>query len=135
MRRVNGVRLDKWLWAVRIYKTRSRATEACRSGHVKIDGQSAKPAHEVRVNEMLAAHVGDITRTIRVLGLLDRRVGAAVARQYMTDLTPAAEYAKAREPDFRRPLFRPKGLGRPTKKDRRALEKMSRDAVEGSAAE
>ena len=135
MRAVKGIRLDKWLWAVRIYRTRSRATEACRSGHVKIDGQSAKPAREVRVNEMLTARIGDITRTIRVLGLLDRRVGAAVARQYMTDLTPAAEYAKAREPDFRRPIFRPKGLGRPTKKDRRDLEKMSGDSAEDSPAE
>ena len=135
MREVNGIRLDKWLWAVRIYKTRSRAIEACRSGHVKIDGQSAKPAHEVRVDEVLTAQVGEITRTIRVLGLLDRRVGAAVARQYMADLTPAAEYAKAREPNFRPPIFRPKGLGRPTKKDRRAQEKMSRDSAAGLSAD
>lgn len=116
------VRIDKWLWAVRLYKSRSLASAACSAGRVRIGGQTLKPSRSVRPGEVITAVTGDITRTVRVVGLLERRVGAKLVADYMEDLTPAAEYSKPREPDFRPLLLRPKGAGRPTKKDRRRIQ-------------
>ena len=118
------VRIDKWLWAVRIYKSRSLATAACSAGKVRIAGQTLKPSRSVHVGEVISAANGEITRTVRVRGLLERRVGAKVVAEYMEDLTPASEYSKLREPNFRPLLLRPKGAGRPTKKDRRKLDEL-----------
>lgn len=123
---VQEVRLDKWLWATRVFKTRSLAIAACAAGHVKIAGQRVKPAKSVRIGEVLEVQVGEITRTVQVAGLLDRRVGAKAVPQFLEDLTPPEEYAKPRDPRVE-PLFhRPKGAGRPTKKDRRLLEQIGR---------
>ena len=117
------VRIDKWLWAVRIYKTRTLAAAACRNGRVTIGGQPVKPSRDVKINEVILAQTGDITRTMKVLALLEQRVGAAVVKQFAEDMTPASEYEKPKEP-FLKPLFyRPKGAGRPTKKDRRKIDK------------
>ncbi len=117
------VRIDKWLWAVRIYKTRSLATTACRAGQVTIGGQPVKPSREVKINDLILAKTGEITRTTKVLGLLEQRVGAQAAKEFAEDLTPASEYEKPRAPALQ-PLFhRPKGTGRPTKRDRRRLGK------------
>jgi|SRR5688572_2564084 len=112
------VRIDKWLWAVRIYKSRSLATAACSSGNVRIQGQRIKPARAVHIGDIITAVTGHITRTIRVVGLLERRVGANLLPEYMEDLTPASEYEKPRpEPLSFRPHVRlrrksllPKGL-------------------------
>ena len=118
------MRIDKWLWAVRIFKTRSLAADACRNGHVEIAGHKVKPSCEVKLNDLITAKTGDITRTIKVLAMLDRRVGTAAAKDFMEDQTQASEFEKPRE-KFLQPLFfRAKGLGRPTKKDRRDIEKM-----------
>jgi ribosome-associated heat shock protein Hsp15 len=118
------VRLDKWLWAVRVFKTRSNATRACTAGHVKIQGRNVKPAHAVRAGEIVTARIGDLTRTLRVLAPLEQRVAAKVVPQYAEDLTPAFEYQKARERTFAPVFTRPKGAGRPTKKERRALDQL-----------
>jgi ribosome-associated heat shock protein Hsp15 len=115
------VRLDKWLWAVRLYRSRSLAAEACIAGHVRMDGQSVKPAREVRIGETITVQTGGVTRTVRVLGLLSARVGAQVAREFAEDLTPPEEYARAREERAQTPQF-PKGFGRPTKKQRRLMD-------------
>ena len=115
--------MDKWLWAVRIYKTRTVAAAACRNGRVTIAGQPVKPSREVRINEVILAQTGDITRTIKVLALLERRVGAPAVKQFAEDLTPASEYEKPKLPYLEPIFYRPKGAGRPTKKDRRAFEK------------
>jgi ribosome-associated heat shock protein Hsp15 len=115
------VRLDKWLWAVRVYKTRSVAASACRNGRVTIAGVPAKASREVKINDVILAQNGVMTHTVKVLGLVDRRVGAAVAKEFAEDLTPASEYEKLKQ-SMLPPLFhRLKGAGRPTKKDRRAL--------------
>src|SRR3954447_2279826 len=116
------VRIDKWLWSVRIYKTRSLATVACRGGHVTIAGQPVKPSREVKINEIIIAKTEEITRTVKVLALLDKRVGAQVVKNFAEDLTPASEYQKKKESVLEPIFFRPKGSGRPTKKDRRDLE-------------
>ena len=115
------VRIDKWLWAVRLYRSRSLATEACHAGHVKIAGQSVKPSREVRVGETITAQTERLTRTVRVLALLDRRVGAKVVGGFAEDLTPPEERARAREERAQVPHLT-KGFGRPTKKQRRLLE-------------
>ncbi|MDB6109642.1 MAG: RNA-binding protein [Pedosphaera sp.] len=119
-----SVRIDKWLWAIRLFKTRGLATEACRHGRVTVGGQAVKPSRDVKISDLIVAKTGDITRTVKVLALLEHRVGAQMVREYAEDLTPASEYEKPRE-RFLQPLFsRPKGAGRPTKKDRRQMDKL-----------
>jgi ribosome-associated heat shock protein Hsp15 len=117
-----SVRLDKWLWAVRVFKSRAQACEACRQGHVTIAGQPAKPSREVRVNDVLVVRKDDLIRQFKVLQVLDRRVGAPTARQYVEDQTAPSELEKPREKSFRPWFFRPKGSGRPTKKERRQID-------------
>ena len=113
------VRLDKWLWATRVFKTRGLATDACRAGHVKIDGQSVKPAHTVRPGEIITAWNGVFTRTVKVLAPLENRVGAQLVARFLADLTPESERNRRTEPDFR--LVPLAGKSRPTKKERRQL--------------
>jgi len=115
------VRIDKWLWAVRVFKTRSLASDSCRHGHVKISGQPVKPSHQVRIQDVIVVKKDQMTRTFKVLQLLERRVGAAAAKEYAEDQTPASEWEKPREPYYR-PFVRPKGSGRPTKKERRQID-------------
>ena len=123
MNETPSVRFDKWLWAVRLYKTRAQAAEACRHGQVTIEGQLVKASRDVKIGETIQARAPDITRTVKVLQLLNHRIGADLVKDYAEDHTPVAEYEKRREA---KPLFsRPKGAGRPTKKDRRALDKFS----------
>ena len=119
----DSVRVDKWLWAARVFKTRSLASDSCRHGHVEISGQPVKPSRLVRIADVIVVKKDQMTRTFKVLQLLDRRVGAAAAKEYAEDQTPASEWEKPREPFFR-PFARPKGSGRPTKKERRQLDAM-----------
>jgi ribosome-associated heat shock protein Hsp15 len=121
METLPAMRLDKWLWAARLYKTRTAAAIACRAGHVKINGQNIKPAHDLRGGEVIVARIGDITRTVKVLALLERRVGAKLIPNYLEDQTPPSEYTKPRDPYFHVVHLRPRGSGRPTKKERRDL--------------
>ena len=116
------VRIDKWLWAARLYKSRSLATEACNAGHVKIDGASIKPSRDVRIGEKITALAGRVRHTVRVLGLLHQRVGAKRLGEFLEDLTPPEEYARARREAREASIVFPKGFGRPTKKQRRQLE-------------
>ena len=115
-------RLDKWLWAVRLYKTRSLAAQACREGRVMIGGQRVKPARAVHVGEIFTAKTGDLLRTVKVLGAPGSRVSAKLVPEFLEDLTPASEFQKQRE---RLPaaFTWDQGSGRPTKKDRRLWEK------------
>jgi ribosome-associated heat shock protein Hsp15 len=122
MRVTERVRIDKWLWAARLYKSRSLASEACTAGHVKIGGQSVKPARDVHVGETVTVLTGALQRTVKVVALLERRVGAKVVPQYMEDLTPAEEYARAKAERAPALVVFPKGWGRPTKKQRRQIE-------------
>ncbi len=120
----DSVRIDKWLWAVRVFKTRSLAADSCRHGHVTISGQPAKPSRQVRIQDVVVVKKDQMTRTFKVLQLLEQRVGGAAAKEYAEDQTPASEWEKPREPSYR-PFVRPKGSGRPTKKERRQLDAMS----------
>ena len=118
------MRLDQWLWAVRVYKTRSRAAEAVKAAHVTVNGQPAKAAREVRPGETVVAQIDHLTRTLRVVGMPASRVAAKLVPQFADDLTPPEEYAKRREPNFIPVMLRPKGSGRPTKRDRRQIDEM-----------
>lgn len=116
---MEAVRVDKWLWAVRLFKTRSLATDACRNGRIKINGDAVKASRELKVGQEISLHLGPITKTVKVLALLGNRVGAKLVPEYMLDLTPAEEYQKLaliKE----NPLARRKG--RPTKKERRDID-------------
>jgi ribosome-associated heat shock protein Hsp15 len=116
------MRLDLWLWSVRLYKTRSLAVAAIKAGHVKLDGELPKPAREVHPGEVVTAVTAHLTRTFKVLGAPDSRIGAKLVPQFAEDLTPPEEYTRARDPVFVTPVFRPKGAGRPTKRERRRID-------------
>lgn len=118
------MRLDKWLWAVRVHRSRALATDACRAGSVLVNDLVAKPAREVRPGEIISVKVGLITRTLRVIGVPRSRVGAKLAGDYCDDLTPPEEMAKLRERTVQQVLAREKGSGRPTKRDRRLLDQL-----------
>jgi ribosome-associated heat shock protein Hsp15 len=114
--------MDKWLWSARLYKSRSLASAACAAGKVQIGGHPVKASRAVKMGEVITAVTGDITRTVKVVGLLSKRVGAQLVGQFLEDLTPKSEYEKPREKQsIPPPFFRTKGTGRPTKKDRRRL--------------
>ncbi len=113
------VRIDKWLWAVRLFKTRSQATDACRAGKVKIASDSVKPSREVKKEQVISLHAGAITKTVKVVELLEKRVGAKLVPNYMEDLTPAEEYHKL---ELLRDNPLAKRKGRPTKKERRDID-------------
>ena len=122
----SSVRLDVWLWAVRLFKTRSLAAEACRLGRVvRPDGEVVKPSRMVRAGDEFFLHEEFLKRRVKAERLLAKRVGARLVAQFMIDLTPAEEVARARalrvEQRMATPAFAP-GAGRPTKAQRRALE-------------
>lgn len=118
------LRLDKWLWAVRAYRTRSLAGDACRAGSVAVNALPAKPSREVRAGETITLQLGLMVRTLRVLGVPRARVGAKLVAGFCTDLTPPEEWEKARERSVQQVLSREKGSGRPTKRDRRLLDRL-----------
>lgn len=117
-------RLDKWLWSVRVFKTRSQASSACRGGAVSVNGTVAKPSRDLRGGEIVLAKVGLIQCTFRVLAVPPSRVGAKLVPAFCEDQTPPEELAKAREQPVQHFLARARGQGRPTKKDRRSLERL-----------
>lgn len=117
-------RIDKWLWTVRVFKTRGQATAACRAGGVCLNARPVKPAHAVPVGATITVRLGLVTRTLRVLALPPGRVGAKLVPAACEDLTPAGEYAKAKAAPVAQFLARARGAGRPTKRDRRRMERL-----------
>ncbi len=129
-----SIRIDQWLWAARLYKTRSQANQACRGGKVQIEGGAVKPARPVRENEIVEIKQPPIVRIYRVKGLAAKRVSAVLARELVEEITPAADLellALARH-DPLGLLFaaRDRGSGRPTKKERRELEKLQEEKLD-----
>jgi ribosome-associated heat shock protein Hsp15 len=116
-------RIDKWLWCVRIFKTRSQATDACRSGKVRTCDHPVKPSHEVKTGEIYHVTREDHTHIIQVKDLPASRVGAKLVPEYFNDLTPPEMAAQQAEERKLRQGIRPAGIGRPTKKDRRTIDK------------
>lgn len=120
------MRLDQWLWAIRLYKSRSLAVTAIRAGHIRVKGQVAKPAHAVQVGETISVQQENLLRTFRVIGAPESRVGAPRVPEFAEDLTPPSDYQRAKDEARQKALIRPAGAGRPTKRDRRAMESFSR---------
>lgn len=117
-------RIDKWLWTVRVFKTRGLATEACRAGGVQVGEHVVKPSRDVRAGEVITIRQGLITRTVAVLGVPVRRVGPKLVAGFCEDRTPPEEYAKARAQPVQQLLAREKGSGRPTKRERREIDRL-----------
>ena len=113
-----STRVDRWLWAVRVFKTRTDATDACRGGHVRINGTPAKAAGTVRLGDRVMVRAFDRERDLEVVRVIDKRVGAAIAAECLRDHSPERPPAEA-------PAFvRDRGAGRPTKRDRRDLDRL-----------
>jgi ribosome-associated heat shock protein Hsp15 len=117
------IRVDKWLWAVRIFKTRSQATEACKKGRILIHDKPVKPSRVLRVNDIVQVKKPPVVYSYKVTGLLAKRLSARLVKEYFEDITPEQELEKLRTRDtfF---ISRDKGSGRPTKKERRIIDKL-----------
>lgn len=118
------VRIDKWLWCVRIYKTRNQAIEAIKAGKVKMEGCSLKPSRLVKPNDIINLSIGPLNRTVKVKELLHNRISAKLVPDYLEDLTPIEEYERIQLMKEFNAERRDRGLGRPTKKDRRHIDKL-----------
>jgi ribosome-associated heat shock protein Hsp15 len=115
---VESARVDRWLWSVRVHKTRSAATAACNGGHVRVNGNRAKPATRVSPGDRVEVTVHQRERVLVVVQVIDRRVGAPEAQSCYEDHSPPAPAAPDAPPVF----VRDRGSGRPTKRERRQLE-------------
>ena len=118
------VRIDKFLWAIRAFKTRTDATDACKGGKVKIGDVNAKPSKFVQAGDILQVRKGTVTFTYKVLQPLEHRVGAKLVPEFAENLTPTSEMEKLRAPVETFFVKRDRGAGRPTKKDRREIEEI-----------
>ena len=119
---MDSIRVDKYLWAIRVFKTRSDATDACNGNKVKIGGVNAKPSKAVKAGDVLEVRKGPALMTYKVLKVAENRMGASLVPEYAEDLTPEHERAKLHAPHETIVLQRDRGAGRPTKRDRRQLE-------------
>lgn len=116
------MRIDKFLWATRYYKTRSMAATACKGGTVKLNKKNAKPAKDVFIGDEISVRKDQITYTLKVIDIPKSRVGAKLVDQYRIDTTPKESMEQLKEIRKTQAYYRNKGLGRPTKKDRDAIE-------------
>ena len=116
----DAVRADAWTWAVRLYKSRTQATAACRAGHVRVNGERVKPATQVRVGDEVVVRGGERDRVVEIRQLLIKRVGAEPAAAAYVDHTPAPPPREFVAP----PGVRDRGAGRPTKRDRRQIDRL-----------
>jgi ribosome-associated heat shock protein Hsp15 len=112
-------RVDKWLWAVRLYKTRTEATDACRAGHVRVNRVGAKPATPVKPGDTVEARAGSRERVLEVTSILEKRAGAAIATACYIDHSPPPPPKEMEALNF----ARDRGAGRPTKRERRQLDR------------
>ena len=124
-------RVDKWLWAVRIFKTRSIATDACKKGRVAVGGTVVKPSRMIHVGDIISVRKPPIEYSFRVIQLLGSRVGAKRVEEFMQNVTPREQYELLELQRVSGFVDRAKGLGRPTKKDRRDLDQFAEELPEG----
>jgi|SRR6185312_511388 len=118
------LRIDKYLWAIRVFKTRTLAADACKAGRVKLDNQNIKPSHEVKIGEIYQISKGIERRVLKVTGLLQSRTDAKTALHFYEDITPV-EQTQAFKSMFHAPMLkRDSGTGRPTKRDRREIDEL-----------
>ncbi len=122
---MNEVRIDKWMWATRIFKTRTIAAEACKKNRVAIKGVSVKPSRMIKVGEIIEVRKPPITFSFKVLALTERRMGAKLVPEYLENVTTPDQYELMEMNRISGFVDRARGLGRPTKKDRRELEQFT----------
>ena len=118
------VRIDKYLWCIRVFKTRPLASSACEGGKVKIDKSGVKPSRHIKTGEVITVQQGFVKRSYRVIAPLEKRVGAALVKNFAEDITPPGELEKLKTERFVSYQSKFKGIGRPTKKDRRLIDKI-----------
>ena len=118
------VRIDKYIWAIRVFKTRTEATDACKGGKIRVNGADIKPSKAVKPGDVIVARKGAVAYTYKVLELIDKRQGAKLVPRYAENQTPEEELAKLRAPVETFFLKRDRGTGRPTKKDRRQMDSL-----------
>ena len=117
-------RIDKYLWSVRVYKTRSEAADACRSGRVKVNEMEAKASKEIKSGDIVSVRKNLITYTLRVIEPIDKRQPAKLVSIYVENITPQEELDKLNSPKESVFLYRERGTGRPTKKERRDMDEL-----------
>lgn len=130
MSNLSQVRIDKYLWAIRFFKTRTLATTACNAGKVKINGQSIKPAYKVKVGDVFSVRKNHQVLTIEVLQVIEKRVGAKIAVECYKDITPEEDKVNIHRSAFYTNERRDRGTGRPTKKERRDIQEFKEDDFE-----
>ena len=116
------MRIDKYLWCIRIFKTRNIATESCKKGQVKLDGINCKPSKDVYGGEIISVRKNQINYKIEVLAVPESRIGAKLVQQFCNDITPKEEFEKLDLLQYSKDYYRKRGTGRPTKKDRRDID-------------
>lgn len=121
---MSKIRIDKYLWAIRMYKTRTLASEACKNARIKIDGQAVKASREVNIGDMIELRVGQMNKVIEIKELIKNRVKGSLAIEKYIDRTPAEEIERMEMINEMRTEHRDRGVGRPTKKERRELDKI-----------
>ena len=121
---MDTIRIDSWLWTVRLFKTRSQATAACKGGKIKIGGQNAKASRDVKVDDVIEIQLQSIKRKVKIIKLVKSRVAAKLVPELIKDLTPPEEYEKQEMINLLNKEKRDRGTGRPTKKDRRTISKL-----------
>ena len=121
---MESTRVDRWLWAVRLYKTRSAASTACAGGHVDVNGQPAKPATKVKVGDRVQLRLDRRDRDLEVARIIEKRVGAPIAAECLVDHSPPEPDREVVAPVF----HRDRGAGRPAKRDRREIDRLRRDS-------
>ena len=124
------MRIDKYLWCIRIFKTRTLATSACKKGQIKIENSNIKPSKEIFGNEIIQVRKNQINYKIEVLDIPESRVGAKIVDLYRKDITPKEEFEKTQLLKYSKDYYRKKGIGRPTKKDRRDIDGYQNDTEE-----
>lgn len=115
------VRIDKWLWMVRLFKTRTMASDACNAGKVKINGVNCKPSRDAKIGDELQVRIGQLQKMVQIIAFPKNRISAKLVPDYYIDLTPQEEYDRIKMLSSRFES-RDHGIGRPTKRDRRQLD-------------
>ncbi len=128
---MNEVRIDKWLWATRIFKTRTIATDACKLGRVTMGGTNVKPSRLIKVGDIIAVRKPPVTYTFEVLGVLQNRVGAKLVPNYLKNITTRDQLELLEMVKIDGFVNRQKGMGRPTKKDGREIASFTDEAIFG----
>ena len=124
------MRIDKYLWCVRYFKTRNIATTACKKGHIKVNGQVVKPSREVYPTDKIELRKNQINYTVTILDIPPNRVGAKLVDMYRVDTTPKSAFESQELLKYAKDYYRKKGTGRPTKKDRRNIDDVYKENEE-----